>query len=280
MSTFVKGFEFDFMTQRPMYQACPRWLIEHCKLSEHSTVVDLGCGSGMLTRLLLAQFKHAPDFRVICIDPSEWELSIAKSRIADKRVTFIQGRAQEALGIVKTDVDAVLLCNVLHQVPLTERRSVLEGAFLLARPGGLVGMNTLFYDGGVGPESREFYLRWMMEARKFLARESITWNLPANVPVALQRLSPQQHHDLFQSIGYEDIQIEEAPFDWQVEDWEALSKYSVFIQGALASDIDLEMGSRALIEGVRAAYSALGITTVRRGWLHCAGRRPKHAARS
>jgi hypothetical protein len=80
---------------------------------------------------------------------------------------------------------------------------------------------------------------------------------------------------LFQSIGYEDIQIEEVPFDWSVEDWEALSKYSVFIQGALSPDIDLAVGSRALIEGVRAAYRALGIETLRRAVLHCVARRPK-----
>jgi ubiquinone/menaquinone biosynthesis C-methylase UbiE len=276
MSSFAKGFEFDFMTQRPMYRTCPHWLIERCKIGGSSTVVDLGCGSGILTQLLLEQFKDAPNFRVICIDPSEWELNIARARISDERVTFIQGRAQEALEIVTTNADAVLLCNVLHQVLLTERRSVLEGAFSLVRPDGLVGMNTLFYDGGIGAETREFYLRWMMEARKVLARASVTWNPPTRVPIALQRLSPQQHYDLFESIGYQDIQLEEVPFDWHVEDWEALSKYSVFIQGALSSDIDLEAGSNALIEGVRAAYKAFGLTTVRRGWLHCVARRPKN----
>jgi ubiquinone/menaquinone biosynthesis C-methylase UbiE len=277
MSTFERGFEFDWMTQRPMYEVCPRWLIEHCKLGEHSTVVDLGCGSGILTQLLLAEYRNAPDFCVIAIDPSEFELSIAKSRISDERVTFFQGRAQEALGIVNANVDAVLLCNVLHQVPLTERRSVLEGAFSLVRPGGLVGANTLFYDGGIGPESQSFYLRWMMETRKCLASASVRWNVPTQVPVALQRLSPRQHHDLFQSIGFEDIQVEEVPFAWHFEDWEALCRYSVFIQGALAPDIDLEIGSKALIEGARRAYEALGIDSVQRAWLHCAARRPMGA---
>ena len=162
MSNFAKGFEFDYMTQRPMYRTCPQWLIEHCKVGEKSTVVDLGCGSGISTQLLLEEFKDAPSFRVVCIDPSQWEIGIAKSRINDKRVTFFQGRAQEALGIVKTGVDVILLCNVLHQIPLSERRSVIEGAFELVRPDGFVGLNTLYYDGGIGPETRIFYLRWML----------------------------------------------------------------------------------------------------------------------
>jgi ubiquinone/menaquinone biosynthesis C-methylase UbiE len=276
MSTFEKGFEFDFMARRPMYEACPRWLIEHCKVGEHSTVVDLGCGSGIVTEMLLARFKQAPRLRVIAIDPSEWELDIARSRIADERVKFIQARAQEAASIVNTNVDAILLCNVLHQVPLTERPSVLAGAFELARPGGLVGANTLFYDGGSDVQTRFFHLRWMVEAREYLARTSVPWSPPDHEPVALQRLSPEQHYDMFQSCGYEDIKIEEVYFDWRVEDWEALSKYSVFIRGALSPQMDLEIGSRALIHGVKAAYRALGIDTVRRGWLHCVARRPKN----
>jgi ubiquinone/menaquinone biosynthesis C-methylase UbiE len=275
MSSFRKGFEFDFMAQRPMYRACPRWLIEHCGIRERSTVVDLGCGSGIVTQLLLEEFQQAPGFRVIAIDPSEWELGIARSRIADDRVTFIQGRAQEALSIVDVDVDAVLLCNVLHQVPLAERQSVLEGAYALVRPGGLVGANTLFYDGGVDPHTRPFYVRWIAETRESLARASIAWSPPSNAAVALQRLSALQHRDMFNSLGYEAIQIEEVQFDWTVEDWEALSRYSVFIHGALSPDIDLEAGSKALIEGVRATYRALGIDTVKRGWLHCVARRPR-----
>lgn len=274
MNTFAKGFEFDAMSQRPMYRAGPEWLIEHCQIGPGSTVADLGCGSGIVTKLLVEEFKQAPDFRVVAIDPSEWELSIARSRISDQRVTFVQGRAQEAVGIVKTAADAVLLCNVLHQIPLSERRSVLEGAFALLRGGGIVGASTLFYRGGIDAGTRVFYQRWMVETREALAQASVYWKPPATTPVALQVLSPRQHHDLFRSLGYEEIKIEELQFDWHLEDWEALSKYSVFIQGALSQDIDLEIGSRALVQGAQAAYNALGIKTVRRGWLHCAARRP------
>lgn len=278
MSTFRQGYEFDFMTRRPLYGACPRWLIEHCKIDERSAVVDLGCGSGILTRLLLERFGHSPDFRVIAIDPSEWELNIARSRISDPRVKFVLGRAQEALSTVNDGVDAVFLCNVLHQIPLTERRSVLDGAFALLRPGGFVGTNTLFYDGGIQARTRQFYLRWLAEARQYLAGASVRWSAPERTPIALERLSTQQHHDLFESIGFENIQIEELQFEWRLEDWEALSKYSVFIQGALSPDIDLEIGSKALIEGVRAAYRALALETVPRGWLHCVARRPGSVA--
>ena len=265
------------MARRPMYAACPHWLIEHCGIGPRSTVVDLGCGSGIVTELLLKRFSDAADFRVIGIDPSQWELDIARSRISDPRARFIQGKAQDALSIIEGEADAVILCSVLHQVPLAERRPVLEGAFALVRPGGLVGANTLFYEGGIEPQTRAFYLRWMAEVRDHLARAGISWSAPQERPVALQRLTPQQHYDLFQSIGYDDIRIEEIPFDWQVQDWEALCRYSVFIQGALSPDVDLDAGSRALIAGLTTTYRALGIQTLRRAVLHCVARRPRES---
>jgi ubiquinone/menaquinone biosynthesis C-methylase UbiE len=277
VQAFDEGFEFDAMAQRPMYRACPDWLIEHCDVTDRSTVVDLGCGSGILTRLLLERFRSAPSFRVIAVDPSEWELAIARKRVRDPRVTFIQGRAQDAAAIVTNDVDAVLLCSVLHQIPVEERQPVLGGAFALVRPGGLVGANTTFYEGAIGPESRPFYLRWLLETRKVLEMASIPWRVPDANSVAHQYLTQQQHHDLFQSLGYQDIRTEVLQLEWQVEDWEALSKYSVFIQGVLWPDIDLAAGSRALIEGVRSTYRALGIDSMRRGCLFCVARRPTNA---
>ena len=170
-----------------------------------------------------------------------------------------------------------MLCSCVvfsTRVPLPERGPVLQGAFSLLRAGGLVGANTLFYKGGVGPDARAFHLRWMAEARGVLARASISWRPPATTPVALELLTPQEHYDLLHSLDYEDITVDELPLDWRVDDWEALSQYSVFIQGALSPDIDLEIGNRALVEGARAAYHALGIETVRTGWLHCSARRP------
>jgi hypothetical protein len=172
-------------------------------------------------------------------------------------------------------VDAVLLCNVLHQVPLAERAPVLEGAFQLVRPGGWVGANTLFYDGGVEPGTRLFYTRWLVQARRQLANASVRWVPPRHeTPVALQRLSAQQHHDLFEKLGYQDIHVEELQFDWSPEDWEALCHYSVFIHGALSPDIPLETGRQALIDSLHHTYRTLGIPSVRRGWLHVAARRP------
>ena len=273
MAIFTKGFEFDYMAQRPIYSVLPEWLIGHCKVAEESTVIDLGCGSGLLTSNLLERFQDSAGFRVFAIDPSQFELDIARSRIKDPRVTFIRGTAQDAATLISGDADAVLLCSVLHQIPLSEREAVVQGAFELLKPGGWVGANTTFYEGAAQPESRLFYIQWMTEARRYLERASVQCRFPTRHNAAQQVLTPSQHQDLLASAGFQDIHIEILYLDWQLEDWEALSRYSVFIQGALFPEVDLALGSLALIEGARVAYNSMKISTVRRGVLHCAGRR-------
>ena len=270
---FRGGFEFDYMAQRPHYALGPQWLLEHCEIGPSSMVADIGCGSGIFTQYVLDRFPDAPDLRIVAVDPSQFELSIMKSRITDPRVTYVQGRAQDAARVIP-NADAAVLCSVLHQIPLSERRQVLEGVFGLLGPRGAVGMNTLFYEGSIYPGTEKFYSRWMFNTRDFLRKQGIRLDPPATTPVALQRLTPGQHAELLAGIGFVDVEVEEVECEWTPEDWEALCKYSVFIQGALQPDIDLAIGSRALIESARAAYVSLGIDTIRRGWLHVAARRP------
>ncbi len=271
-AVFHRGFEFDYMAQRPMYAPCPRWLLDRCGVGPESTVVDLGCGSGIFTSTVLERYPDAPELRVIAIDPSEWELGILRDRIDDPRVTTFQGRAQEAADYFDS-ADAVILCNVLHQIPRVERGPVFDGVYGLVRPGGMVGANTLFYDGAIDPDTRLFYTAWLMEARQVLKARGVSWTPPDIPPVAMETLTPEQHGDLLQKAGFQDLVIEELKLDWTADDWAALSRYSVFIQGAFCPEMDLQTGSDALIEAVHTTFDKMGIDTVRRNWLHCAGRK-------
>ena len=271
--TFHRGFEFDAMAHRPLYDVCPSWLIEACEISADARVVDLGCGSGLLTETLLQRFPAAPDLRIVAVDPSEYELQLLQARVDDPRVSVHLGRAEDAAAHV-SDADAVLLCNVLHQIPLADRGGVFQGIFELLRPGGVVGANTLFYDGSVREDPGGFYTHWMLATRRALAARGIPGQFATAVPVALQQLTPEQHRALPADAGFVDIRIEEIDTAWGPEDWAALCQYSVFIQGALWPDVDLAAGRDALIDAVHATYRKLELELVHRGWLHCAARRP------
>jgi len=270
-SEFADRFEFHHMSERPLYQACPNWLIDRCELRPTSSVVDLGCGSGLVTRELLRRFPVAPQLRIFAIDPSEFELGIARSLIHDPRVEFLQAHAQEAVDRI-SDADAVIFCNVMHQIPRSDRAGLIGSVLLLLRHGGTFSFNTLFYDGAVLAETKPFYLAWMKEARAYLRALGIAMQIPREIGVARQTLTAEEQHEMVAAAGFRVVEREEVRFDWALEDWEALSRYSVFIRGALGP-VGLETGSAALIHGVRRAYEKLGLTTVPRRWFHLAAKR-------
>jgi len=63
-----------------------------CRPTENGPILDLGCGSGISTRLLAEAF---PKRRVIGVDPSNAMLTVARKRDGKSSITWIQGRAEE-----------------------------------------------------------------------------------------------------------------------------------------------------------------------------------------
>lgn len=57
-------------------------------IGENDSILDIGCGTGNLTLALLS--KLGPEGRVIAVDFSAQMLAMARSKISDPRVTFLQ----------------------------------------------------------------------------------------------------------------------------------------------------------------------------------------------
>ena len=122
--TFERKYEYDAMSQRPVYRAVTETLVNLCPVANGARIVDVGCGSGLATAILLERYPHVES--VIGVDPSEHELAIARERVVHPKVRFVVGRAQDIRDVVG-EVDATILSNVLHQIPIVERFPVLAG---------------------------------------------------------------------------------------------------------------------------------------------------------
>lgn len=75
--------------------------------------LDDGCGDGSFTQALL---EHQLPEAVVGVDPAPAQLSYACQRLADARVRFLQGDAQE-LPLPDASVDAAVMALVLFFVP-------------------------------------------------------------------------------------------------------------------------------------------------------------------
>lgn len=95
------------------------------------TVLDLGCGTGNLTRALLGRL--APAGRVVAVDFSPAMIAIARRKVTDPRVAWHVAEARR-LPIGSASCDRVFCCSVWPH--LDDRAAVARELSRVLRPGG------------------------------------------------------------------------------------------------------------------------------------------------
>jgi SAM-dependent methyltransferase len=107
------------------------------------TWLDVGCGTGALTRLIFAEKQPGV---VFCLDPSLPFLQYARRSTASPRVHFIAGQAQ-SVGLVSNSVDVVVSGLVLNFVPRPQ--AAISEMIRVAKPGGHIGIFVWDYADGM-----------------------------------------------------------------------------------------------------------------------------------
>lgn len=125
----------------PIYDAyCPllglgenfrRETLRHAALAPGEHVLDVGCGTGVLTRLAAQQVGSNGE--VIGIDPSPAMLQVARRNVS--RASF-KVAAIEALPFAAASFDLVLSSFMLHHLPPAVKRAGLAEVYRVLKPGG------------------------------------------------------------------------------------------------------------------------------------------------
>jgi trans-aconitate methyltransferase len=100
-------------------------------------VLDIGCGSGDFTATIAAL---VPGGHVVGVEPQPSLLEQAQRR-ARPNQSFVQAPAQQlsaAIAQTAEPFDVVMSRAVLHWIPWTDHRSILEQCLSLLRPGGVL----------------------------------------------------------------------------------------------------------------------------------------------
>jgi 2-polyprenyl-3-methyl-5-hydroxy-6-metoxy-1,4-benzoquinol methylase len=93
------------------------------------TILDYGCGVGLLTGYLLQSFPQA---QVLGFDPSPASIRMASPEVASRAHLTAEETA------LPPKVDAIILANVMHHVPRAERRSLMAALAERLSPSGLL----------------------------------------------------------------------------------------------------------------------------------------------
>lgn len=107
--------------------------------------IDVGCGNGAFTELIMQRCAPA---EAVGIDPSEGQLSFARTRPGAAGATFLEGDAM-ALPFDPARFDAATMALVIFFVP-DPAKGVAEMARVL-RPGGLAAAYAWDFEGGGFP---------------------------------------------------------------------------------------------------------------------------------
>lgn len=91
------------------------------------SILDYGCGVGLLTGFLLQAFPNA---RVIGFDPSQASISMAAPETATRATLTADESA------LPQQVDAIILANVMHHVPLETRQGLVSSLAGRLSPSG------------------------------------------------------------------------------------------------------------------------------------------------
>jgi ubiquinone/menaquinone biosynthesis C-methylase UbiE len=102
-------------------------------LSGSDRVLDLGCGTGVLTRMIADQ--SAAGGEAVGIDAAAKMIHVARKKRAGENCRF-EVMAAEALSFEDASFDAVVSSLFFHHVPLDLKEKALTEAFRVLRPGG------------------------------------------------------------------------------------------------------------------------------------------------
>ena len=262
-----RTFGFEKFSSHGFFREVNRWLVEHVGIRPGDTVVDLGCGPGAVTELILEHVSPQSGAVVYAIDPSPSALDAARQRIRSAVVRFLEGTAERLSQLVPA-ADVVLFCNAIHLVQ--DKVQVVREALAVLRPGGVFGFNTTFFEGAYPPETLRFYKLWMLRAVRHLKERGLEVARGVKA-TAMRWLSPEEYEKLLRANGFGDVRVHLQRQELSCQSLEDISEFSLFIEGALPG-VPLHEACEALKLGVRQAFQELALATVPRNWLQVIAR--------
>jgi ubiquinone/menaquinone biosynthesis C-methylase UbiE len=102
-------------------------------LRGHEVLLEVGCGGGAVTKHLS---RLLPSGRVVGVDPSEYWVACARSRLRGRRNVDLLFGDVLSVDLAPDGFDAVLFHYVLHEIAAADRPSTLDRVYALLKEDG------------------------------------------------------------------------------------------------------------------------------------------------
>ncbi|GAB3749679.1 class I SAM-dependent methyltransferase [Microlunatus parietis] len=202
-----------FTHRFPMYADTSRDVVERADVSAADGVLDLCCGTGATTRVLLPRLPDRA--QVWAVDGSPAMIDVAKAETADPRVTWIRSAAEEVdrcRAAAAPLVDAVVCNSAIWQ---TELPVTFAAVRRVLRPGGRfvfnIGSQFLRYPGQqpreLPPETAN-----VVALMRQAAIEEFGYQ-PQPLPRRRQPLTPDGIRTELERAGFRQLAAEDVEYD-------------------------------------------------------------------
>ena len=256
-------FSFTPFTRHPFFSYVNRWILERVICPGRQVIVDLGCGPGAVTKLILERVNgQQPPPRVIGVDPSPSAIAKARAAVSSKFAEFVQGSAEWLSKLVKS-ADAVVFLNAIHLV--ADKPRVLQEIRRVLKPGGVLAFNSTFFAGAYVEGTSGFWRRWIVRSVQVLREKGIEVKHNGHA-AAMEWMSAEQYGAACTAAGLKPTTIELLRVDMTRQALIDIGNFSLFIEGALPG-VPLEEGARALETGLERTMEELKVESVPRNWL-------------
>lgn len=288
---------YEPFSQQPEYLEANREFLRHLPLANVSLILDLACGTGTLSELLL---EIKPKASIIGIDISAESLAIARELFQDKKilvendadfnsaqesgktaVLLKEGSADELNFLESESIDLVLMGNAIHLLP--DKQKLVQNISRVLRFGGIFAFNSCFFIGTYPEGTESIYTEWMKEALAIVSEKMLQLQQSGQPNIRRQRgkksrafgnewLSPAQWQELLDLNHLEIIEDYRRTVMLTQRSLETIGAYGGFAEVAL-SGYPVEMASEALQEASGVVLKKLGIAEIPRIWLEIVARK-------
>ena len=110
------NFSFSKFSRNDLYSKLNARLVDMAGVGSEQRIVDLACGTGGVTQLILDRLRGARDSAIIAIDQSASALKQAMDELIgarDAAVDFVQSRVEQVSEAVKESADTIFFCNAI-----------------------------------------------------------------------------------------------------------------------------------------------------------------------
>ena len=260
-------FGFRRFGEQGFYKSLNKRVVDLADVKSGQRIVELACGTGGVTRLILERLKGARDSVVIGIDHSATGLKQAMQdlgNVRDATVQFVQSRMERISEVVKDSADTVILCNAIHYIP--DKGALVCEISKSLKPGGTFVFNTSFFEGGHPAESEQFYRRWMLKTLRILKSEYGLKPAREEKVESRKGLSPEEYSNLLTRQGFRIAKQQIYTAKVPLEGWLDISQFEDFIAGTMPG-VPLQEASNSLKKGAIETFKELQLSFVPRNWL-------------